>query len=281
MQRNKFTPHPKKNSKTKTLFQRDLLPIIEGSVVATKHGNVNTDHMLFICSGAFSACKPSDMLAELQGRLPIRVELKALTGEVQKMRRETEGKSSIFFRASFFCLSPLSALSLSLSSFLSIPKKNSLFIKNNKTAEDFYRILTEPEANMLQQQRALLATEGVELRFTDGAARAIAEAAAEANAALDNIGAARAIAEAAAEANAALDNIGARRLHTVLERVLELVSFDAPETAAKARAEAAAAARDSSASASSATAVVEVDEEFVKERMGDLLQRQDLSRYVL
>jgi ATP-dependent HslUV protease ATP-binding subunit HslU len=114
---------------------------------------------------------------------------------------------------------------------------------------------------MLQQQRALLATEGVELRFTDGAARAIAEA--------------------AAEANAALDNIGARRLHTVLERVLELVSFDAPETAAKARAEAAAAARDSSASASSATAVVEVDEEFVKERMGDLLQRQDLSRYVL
>ena len=237
------------------------MPIIEGSVVATKHGNVNTDHMLFICSGAFSACKPSDMLAELQGRLPIRVELKALTGEVQKMRRETEGKSSIFFRASFFCLSPLSALSLSLSSFLSIPKKNSLFIKNNKTAEDFYRILTEPEANMLQQQRALLATEGVELRFTDGAARAIAEA--------------------AAEANAALDNIGARRLHTVLERVLELVSFDAPETAAKARAEAAAAARDSSASASSATAVVEVDEEFVKERMGDLLQRQDLSRYVL
>ena len=114
---------------------------------------------------------------------------------------------------------------------------------------------------MLQQQRALLATEGVELRFTDGAALAIAEA--------------------AAEANAALDNIGARRLHTVLERVLELVSFDAPETAAKARAEAAAAARDSSASASSATAVVEVDEEFVKERMGDLLQRQDLSRYVL
>lgn len=121
---------------------------------------------------------------------------------------------------------------------------------------------------MLQQQRALLATEGVELRFTDGAARAIAEA--------------------AAEANAALDNIGARRLHTVLERVLELVSFDAPETAAKARAEAAAAAAsaataggESSASAASATAVVEVDEEFVKERMGDLLQRQDLSRYVL
>jgi ATP-dependent HslUV protease ATP-binding subunit HslU len=152
--------------------------------------------------------------------------------------------------------------SLTLSLFFPLhSKKKPLFIKNNKTAEDFYRILTEPEANMLQQQRALLATEGVELRFTDGAARAIAEA--------------------AAEANAALDNIGARRLHTVLERVLELVSFDAPETAAKARAEAAAAARDSSASASSATAVVEVDEEFVKERMGDLLQRQDLSRYVL
>jgi len=200
------------------------------------------------------------MLAELQGRLPIRVELKALTGEVLKMRRETEGKSSIFSR--FFFLSFPSLRSLTLSLFFPLhSKKNSLFIKNNKTAEDFYRILTEPEANMLQQQRALLATEGVELRFTDGAARAIAEA--------------------AAEANAALDNIGARRLHTVLERVLELVSFDAPETAAKARAEAAAAARDSSASASSATAVVEVDEEFVKERMGDLLQRQDLSRYVL
>ena len=137
-----------------------------------------------------------------------------------------------------------------------------MYIKNNqkKTADDFYRILTEPEANMLQQQRALLATEGVELRFTDGAARAIAEA--------------------AAEANAALDNIGARRLHTVLERVLELVSFDAPETAARARAEAAAAG-GSDSSSSSATAVVEVDEEFVKERMGDLLQRQDLSRYVL
>ena len=130
----------------------------------------------------------------------------------------------------------------------------------NPLADDFYRILTEPEANMLHQQRALLATEGVDLRFTDGAARAIAEA--------------------AAEANAALDNIGARRLHTVLERVLELVSFDAPETAAKARAEAAAAASDAASSAS-ATAVVEVDEEFVKERMGDLLQRQDLSRYVL
>lgn len=118
---------------------------------------------------------------------------------------------------------------------------------------------------MLSQQRALLATEGVELRFTDGAARAIAEA--------------------AAEANAALDNIGARRLHTVLERVLELVSFDAPETAAKARAEAAAAAAASGSGSndpcSAASAVVEVDEEFVKERMGDLLQRQDLSRYVL
>jgi len=189
--------------------QRDLLPIIEGSVVATKHGNVSTDHMLFICSGAFSACKPSDMLAELQGRLPIRVELRALT------------------------------------------------------ADDFYRILTEPQASMLEQQRALLATEGVELRFTDGAARAIAEA--------------------AAEANAALDNIGARRLHTVLERVLEHVSFDAPETAARAR-EAAAARKSgesSSAASASATALVEIDEEFVKERMGDLLQRQDLSRYVL
>ena len=242
--------------------QRDLLPIIEGSVVATKHGNVATDHMLFICSGAFSACKPSDMLAELQGRLPIRVELKALTGEYVFLYFSHSFFTFFFLLPFFLFLSFSLSLSLSLSHALSLfPPSLSL----KKTADDFYRILTEPEANMLSQQRALLATEGVELRFTDGAARAIAEA--------------------AAEANAALDNIGARRLHTVLERVLELVSFDAPETAAKARAEAAAAAAtaggDSSASPASATAVVEVDEEFVKERMGDLLQRQDLSRYVL
>jgi ATP-dependent protease HslVU (ClpYQ) ATPase subunit len=132
LQRNKFTPHPKK-TQTKTLFQRDLLPIIEGSVVATKHGNVNTDHMLFICSGAFSACKPSDMLAELQGRLPIRVELKALTGEVLKMRRETEGKSSIFFALLFFVF-PLSPLSHSLS-LLSSPFQKKKLSSSKKTKQ--------------------------------------------------------------------------------------------------------------------------------------------------
>lgn len=124
--------------------QRDLLPIIEGSTVSTKHGNVSTDHVLFICSGAFHSSKPSDMLAELQGRLPIRVELKGLT------------------------------------------------------ADDMYRILTEPDTSMVKQQVALLKTEGVELEFTEGALKATAQA--------------------AADANKLLDNIGARRLHTVLER---------------------------------------------------------------
>ena len=174
--------------------QRDLLPILEGSVVATKHGNVATDHILFIASGAFHACKPSDMLAELQGRLPIRVELKGLT------------------------------------------------------QADFERILTEPDANMLRQQAALLATEGVDLEFSPCA---VAE-----------------IAAVAAAANAALDNIGARRLHTVLERVLDEVSFDAPKRAAD-------------AAAKGEKAKVVVDAAFVKDRIGDLLERQDLSRFVL
>lgn len=138
--------------------QRDLLPILEGSVVPTKYGNVSTDHVLFIASGAFHSSKPSDMLAELQGRLPVRVELAGLT------------------------------------------------------AEDFYRILTEPQHNMIKQQQVLLVTEGVDLVFTDGAIRAIAEA--------------------AHQANQLLDNIGARRLHTVVERVLADISYSAPERVA-------------------------------------------------
>ncbi|EFJ44200.1 hypothetical protein VOLCADRAFT_95623 [Volvox carteri f. nagariensis] len=175
--------------------QRDLLPIIEGSVVPTKHGNVSTEHVLFICSGAFHTAKPSDMLAELQGRLPIRVELKGLT------------------------------------------------------AEDFYRILTEPQNNMLRQQQELLATEAVQLVFTDGAIRAISTL--------------------AEQANRLLDNIGARRLHTVLERVLADISFGAPERVAEARRE------------GRQTYEYVVDEQLVHRKLDDLLKKQDLSRYVL
>jgi len=175
--------------------QRDLLPIIEGSAVQTKHGTVNTDHILFICSGAFHSAKPSDMLAELQGRLPIRVELRGLT------------------------------------------------------RDDFHRILTEPQANLIKQQQALMETEGVELKFTESAIAAIAE-----------------VAEAA---NRMLDNIGARRLHTVIERVLADISFNAPEKAEEAR------------RAGNPMYTYVVDEAHVRKVMTDLLQKQDLSRYVL
>ena len=133
--------------------QRDLLPLIEGTTVSTKHGPVKTDHVLFIASGAFHVAKPSDLLPELQGRLPIRVELKALT------------------------------------------------------RDDFRRILTEPEANLIAQQVALMATEGVDLQFTDDAVEALADA--------------------AVAVNGAVENIGARRLQTVLERTLEELSFKA------------------------------------------------------
>ncbi|KAK9796249.1 hypothetical protein WJX73_002480 [Symbiochloris irregularis] len=171
--------------------QRDLLPIIEGSVVSTKYGNVKTDHILFICSGAFHSCKPSDMLAELQGRLPIRVELKGLT------------------------------------------------------AADFYRILTEPEHNMLKQQAALLATEGVDLLFTDEAVREVARV--------------------AEEVNTSVDNIGARRLHTVLERLIDDISFHAPEKAAQ----------------DGGKTKVIIERRDVTDRVGELLKKQDLSKYVL
>ncbi len=135
--------------------QRDLLPLIEGTTVSTKYGPVKTDHVLFIASGAFHVAKPSDLLPELQGRLPIRVELKALT------------------------------------------------------RDDFKRILTEPEANLIRQNQALLATEGVELVFTDDAVEAMADA--------------------AVAANSTVENIGARRLQTVMERVLEETSFKASD----------------------------------------------------
>ncbi|KAG1675865.1 hypothetical protein FOA52_001522 [Chlamydomonas sp. UWO 241] len=175
--------------------QRDLLPIIEGSTVSTKHGNVETDHILFICSGAFHACKPSDLMAELQGRLPIRVELKAL------------GRA------------------------------------------EFLRILTEPQFNLLKQQQMLLASEGVDLHFTDAA---VAE-----------------IARIAEEANIALENIGARRLHTVIERIVEPISFSAPDLVAQARAE----GKERFHSV--------VDREQVVERLAPLLKRQDLAKFVI
>ena len=166
--------------------QRDLLPLIEGTTVSTKHGAVKTDHILFIASGAFHIAKPSDLLPELQGRLPIRVELKAL------------GRA------------------------------------------DFERILTEPEASLLKQYTALLATEGVTLDFRpDGIA---------------------AIAAIAAETNASIENIGARRLQTVMERVLDEVSYAATDRSGE---------------------TVTVDSAYVEQRVGDLARNADLSKFIL
>lgn len=166
--------------------QRDLLPLIEGTSVSTKYGNVQTDHILFIASGAFHHVKPSDMLAELQGRLPIRVELKALS------------------------------------------------------EEDLNRILVEPENNLVRQQIELLRTEGVELKFTDSAVKEIARC--------------------AAEVNSSVENIGARRLTTIMERILEDVSFDAPELAGQ---------------------NVVIDQDAVRTKVGDMLLKTDLSKFVL
>jgi ATP-dependent HslUV protease ATP-binding subunit HslU len=166
--------------------QRDLLPLIEGTTVSTKHGPVKTDHILFIASGAFHVAKPSDLLPELQGRLPIRVELKPLS------------------------------------------------------RDDMRRILTEPEANLIRQHQALLATEGVTLTFTDEAVDALADA--------------------AVAVNGAVENIGARRLQTVLEKVLEEVSFTASDRAGE---------------------TVTIDADYVQARIGDLAKNADLSRFIL
>jgi len=165
--------------------QRDLLPLVEGSTVSTKYGPVKTDHILFIASGAFHLAKPSDLIPELQGRFPIRVELTAL------------GK------------------------------------------DDFVRILTEPKAALIRQYVALMATEGVQLSFTD--------------AAIDRI------AEIAALVNERQENIGARRLHTVLERLLETLSFEAPDRGG----------------------TVTIDRSDVDSQLGALIQDPDLSRYIL
>lgn len=165
--------------------QRDLLPLIEGCTVSTKHGMIKTDHILFITSGAFHLSKPSDLIPELQGRLPIRVELQALT------------------------------------------------------PDDFERILTEPTASLTEQQIALLKTEGVEITFSkDGIRR---------------------IAETAFEVNERTENIGARRLHTILERLLEDVSFDAGTDKTH----------------------IEINAAYVEEHLGELAKNEDLSRYIL
>ena len=166
--------------------QRDLLPLIEGTTVSTKYGPVKTDHILFIASGAFHVAKPSDLLPELQGRLPIRVELKALT------------------------------------------------------RDDLRRILTEPEANLIRQHQALLETEGVTLIFTD--------------AALD------ALADAAEAVNGAVENIGARRLQTVLEKVVEEISFTAADRSGE---------------------TVTIDAADVQRLVGELSRNADLSRFIL
>ena len=166
--------------------QRDLLPLIEGTTVSTKYGPVKTDHILFIASGAFHVAKPSDLLPELQGRLPIRVELRALN------------------------------------------------------EEDFVRILTEPEASLIKQYKALLLTEDVTLDFTEDG---IAE-----------------IAKIAADVNSNVENIGARRLHTVMERLLDEISFKATD---------------------SGGSTVKVDKAYVEEHVGKLAANQDLSKFIL
>ncbi len=166
--------------------QRDLLPLVEGTTVSTKYGVIKTDHILFIASGAFQLTKPSDLIPELQGRLPIRVELTALT------------------------------------------------------SEDFVRILTEPNASLTDQYKALMATEGVNLEFTETGVNRIAEA--------------------AWRVNEQTENIGARRLHTVMERLLEAISFEAADQSGQA---------------------VVIDQGYVDEYLRDLIEDQDLSRYIL
>ncbi len=166
--------------------QRDLLPLIEGTTVSTKHGAVKTDHILFIASGAFHIAKPSDLLPELQGRLPIRVELEALT------------------------------------------------------RDDMRRILTEPEASLIKQYVALMQTEGVTLDITDGAIDALADV--------------------AVAVNSTVENIGARRLQTVMERVLDEISFAAPDRNGE---------------------TIRIDADYVQKHVGDLAKNADLSRFIL
>ncbi|HDR0612479.1 HslU--HslV peptidase ATPase subunit [Pasteurella multocida] len=166
--------------------QRDLLPLVEGTTVSTKHGMVKTDHILFIASGAFQVARPSDLIPELQGRLPIRVELSALS------------------------------------------------------AVDFERILTEPNASLTEQYKALMATEGVNIEFTGESIKKIAEA--------------------AFRVNEKTENIGARRLHTVMERLMDKISFNASDMQGQ---------------------VVRIDEAYVTDALGDVVENEDLSRFIL
>jgi ATP-dependent HslUV protease ATP-binding subunit HslU len=166
--------------------QRDILPIVEGSTVTTKYGVVRTDHILFIASGAFHVSKPSDLIPELQGRFPIRVELDSLT------------------------------------------------------KEDFYRILTEPDNSLVKQYCAMMSTEEVTIDFADDALREVCEF--------------------AAEVNAQLEDIGARRLHTVMEKLLEQISFDAPELGRK---------------------KIAIDRAYVREHLAEIVKDRDLTRYIL
>ncbi|AJR07248.1 HslU--HslV peptidase ATPase subunit [Photobacterium gaetbulicola] len=166
--------------------QRDLLPLVEGSTVSTKHGMVRTDHILFVASGAFQVAKPSDLIPELQGRLPIRVELEALT------------------------------------------------------SNDFKRILTEPNASLTEQYKALMATESVDIEFAESGINKLAEA--------------------AWQVNERTENIGARRLHTVMERLMEELSYDASEKSGD---------------------KIVIDDTYVTSRLGELVEDEDLSRFIL
>jgi ATP-dependent HslUV protease ATP-binding subunit HslU len=166
--------------------QRDLLPLIEGTTVNTKHGPIKTDHILFIASGAFQLAKPSDLLPELQGRLPIRVELQPLT------------------------------------------------------KQDFVRILKEPDNSLIKQYVALMKTENVELQFT---ADGIEE-----------------LAEISSQINSTIENIGARRLHTILEKVLEEISFSAPDKSGE---------------------KIVINKSFVQKNLGDIIKDKDLSKFIL
>jgi len=211
--------------------QRDILPIVEGTTVSTKYGMVSTDHILFIAAGAFHVSKPSDLIPELQGRFPIRVELQSLT------------------------------------------------------VHDFVRILTEPKSSLVKQSTALLETEGLKLEFTP---EALAE-----------------MAEFAFKVNEQTENIGARRLHTIMERVLDEISFQAPELMKASRAEASqegvigevavsAPLGVPSETASAPLPVIErrkedgtiekvivVDPEYVRQQVAGIVKNQDLSRYIL
>jgi ATP-dependent HslUV protease ATP-binding subunit HslU len=173
------------NDVSRAGVQRDLLPLVEGSTVSTKYGMIKTDHILFIASGAFHLSKPSDLIPELQGRLPIRVELDALG------------------------------------------------------ADEFVRILTEPSSSLTEQYKALIATEGLSIEFSEAGLRRIAEL--------------------AQQVNEQTENIGARRLHTLLEKLLEDISFDADEH----------------------NEAIIIDADYVNEQLSNLVQDEDLSRYIL